>query len=180
MSYELVKKIRIEGNEVFVTSASNNVFPRDYYESKSSYLSDILQTEGETALIVDLLRAYEEGNFQEGTPNKYSKAIERLRYNPEYAAFNWRNKNYELGENCPIEQARKSPAFKAILLQAYNTKPEKDKFIISKDYFGKIVYLWRVTWHQDKANAKTFNFLQEAEGLKTNFTNGNAWTVERV
>ena len=37
MSYEIVKRLRIENGEVFITSDSNNVFPKYYVERKNTY-----------------------------------------------------------------------------------------------------------------------------------------------
>ena len=50
MSYEIVKRLRIENGEVFITSDSNNVFPKYFVERKNTYLTDLLQQQGEEAL----------------------------------------------------------------------------------------------------------------------------------
>ena len=83
MSYVIVKSIKIKNNKVMVNWASNNVIPRDYYERECESLTEILQKEGREALDIEILKEYDNGNFQKGS-NKYTRALKVLRHFPEY------------------------------------------------------------------------------------------------
>jgi hypothetical protein len=76
MSYEILKSIRFdeETKEVFIRSASNNVYPKDYTESSNSYFSDLWIKEGKDSLVVDLLKQYIGGMMQGGL-NSFSKTL---------------------------------------------------------------------------------------------------------
>ena len=90
MSYSLIRKIQVKDNQVYITAACNNIRPRHYSESVCSYATKILQEQGAEAFDLDMLKAYESGEFQRGK-NKYSRALEILRHDPEYKAFDWRH-----------------------------------------------------------------------------------------
>lgn len=167
MSYEIVKGIKIEDNKVFINSASNNVWPRDYEYRECGFFSKILTEQGQEALDIELLREYESGNLQGGT-NKYTRALKVLRnvLEEEYKLFDWRIGNHE--EYVKAEERRKTPEFKELLKKALNTKMPKGSFIISKPYGLKRIYARKVTsrhifWTDIKSEAKTFNFQREAE-----------------
>lgn len=75
MSHTIIKSIRITGNSVIITRASNNVYPRTYSTEEARYYSEILQTEGKTAVEKLILKQYFEGNFKGS--GKYSFAVFR-------------------------------------------------------------------------------------------------------
>lgn len=72
MSYEIVKAISIVNNEVFITSNSNNVFPRIPKKWAASYFTDILQSQGREALDKYILQHFIDGNLQ-GNSTIYGK-----------------------------------------------------------------------------------------------------------
>jgi hypothetical protein len=177
MSYEIVKKIRIENNKVFITCASNNVYPRYFDEHESSYLSNILVNEGVEALDLYLLKAYEEGNFHKGTANKYSTAIDRLQALPIYENYSWRKRDYK-NPNCQIEKNRASKEFDKLLLDSLKLKPSNFKAYLTKPSFEKVVYCAKVTskvihWTADKNKAKLFKDKEKIETVLRYVPNGN-------
>ncbi len=183
MSYEIVKKIRIdeEAKKVFITSDSNNVFPKYFKEWECTMLSDILQKEGRQAMEVSILKAYEEGNFQTTTDTKYTRALRALRQMPVYEkSFSWRTSDY--ADTCPIQANRKSKEFEELLAYALSIEPQSGKFILAKKYFGELIFCTkktktRVLWGRDKVMAKVFKYREDVERLKQAFENGNEWEV---
>lgn len=181
MSYEIVKKISVKDGKVILTSAANNVRPHHYEEWECFPLSEILRTQGQNALEVEILKDYESGNFQKGNKNKYTRALAVLRHFPEYKDYDWReNDNYE--ERC---QRRETAEFGELLKKALNTYLPKDKYIISKENLGKKCYLWKVTkryakWSWAKQDAKIFRYQQDAENLKSYFTTSENWEIEKI
>jgi len=131
MSYEIVKKIKIVGDKVYTSQDSNNVQPRIFIETEHPGLTRILQEDGLEKLNLTLLELYEEGSFQTGIKNKWSNAIERLVATKEYEKYSWRSRDYG-NPNCPIEVARRSDDFKKLLLDSFNLKPSKEKFVLMK------------------------------------------------
>lgn len=105
MSHEIVKSLTIRDGKVYRKSESNNVRPHYFIEVEDTYFTAMLNNEGERALNIEILRLYEYGSFQEGNPNKWSKAIDKLKQTPEYQKINWRLCTYK--DNCPIWQARR-------------------------------------------------------------------------
>ena len=172
MSYEIVKRLRIENNEVFITSDSNNVFPKYFVERKNTYLTDLLQQQGEEALNIYILKSYEEGMMQEGNPNKWSKAIARLQRTPEYEKYNWRKSNYNDPE-CTINKLRYAEdktEFHKLLLSALELKDPAEKYIIKNTTPGRESYVSKVTsrlvkYKREIAEAKIFKFKDEAQTL---------------
>ena len=172
MSYEIVKRLRIENGEVFITSDSNNVFPKYFVERKNTYLTDLLQQQGEEALNIYILKAYEEGMMQEGNPNKWSKAIARLQRTPEYQKYNWRKSNYNDPE-CTINKLRHAEdqtEFNKFLLSALDLKEPTEKYIIRNTTPGCESYVTKVTsrlvkYSRENSAAKVFKFKDEAERL---------------
>lgn len=75
MSHTIIKKIQITDNSVIITGASNNVYPRTYYTEEARYYTNVLLTEGFTALEKLILKQYFEGNFKGS--DKYSFAVNR-------------------------------------------------------------------------------------------------------
>lgn len=176
MSHEIIKAIKIKDGKCLVTSCSNNVSPRTPHEWECTFISEILQTQGETAAIISILEAYESGNFQTGTPNKYSRAIDRLRYLPEYQNYNWRNKEYG-NPNCKIDANRQSEDFKKLLLNSLNLNPPKSKIILTKQAGGETVYLLKVTtrtarWTYKISEAKIFNYEQDTQRVRNMLVGG--------
>ena len=181
MSYEIIKRIRIDKGKVLIRYCSNNVYPKDYLEAESHSLTKILKEQGQEVLDLEILKAYESGCFQRGS-NKYTRALLILRHMPEYDLFNWRNNGKEYEE---AEKRRKTEAFDILLKKALAAKLPRDKFIVTKDYFGAKVYLWKLTkkhcqWRREREKAKTFRYEAEAAGLKHCFTNSENWIVEKI
>ena len=172
MSYEIVKRLRIENGEVLITCDSNNVFPKYFVERKNTYLTDLLQQQGEEALNIYILKAYEEGLFQEGNPNKWSKAIARLQRTPEYENYNWRKSNYNNPE-CTINKLRHAEdqtEFNKFLLSALELKEPAEKYIVKNTTPNKESYVRKVTtrfvkYSREKTEAKVFKFKDEAQKL---------------
>lgn len=172
MSYEIVKRLRIENGEVLITCDSNNVFPKYFVERKNTYLTDLLQQQGEEALNIYILKAYEEGLFQEGNPNKWSKAIARLQRTPEYENYNWRKSNYNNPE-CTINKLRHAEdqtEFNKFLLSALELKEPAEKYIVKNTTPNKESYVRKVTtrfvkYSREKTEAKVFKFKDEAERI---------------
>ena len=182
MSHEKVKSIKIENGNVLIVSKCNNDTepPRQW---NCTFISDILKTEGEEAATISILEAYESGNFQDGTPNKYSKAINRLRYLPEYEKFNWRNSNY--AKDCPIQAARQTADFRQLLLLSLNLNEPKTKIIISKTYGGELAYILKVnkrrcTWTPSIQEAKVFKYEQDCEKIKGMFVGGESFQTIKI
>ena len=172
MSYEIVKRLRIENGEVFITSDSNNVFPKYFVERKNTYLTDLLQQQGEEGLNIYILKAYEEGIMQEGNPNKWSKAIARLQRTPGYQKYNWRKSNYNNPE-CTINKLRHAEdqtEFNKFLLSALELKEPAEKYIVKNTTPNKESYVRKVTtrfvkYSREKTEAKVFKFKDEAQKL---------------
>src|SRR3990167_5496526 len=130
MSYEVIKQIKIKDNKVFITGASNNVYPRTPHESECISLSEVLQKEGREKVDIEILEEYESGNFQ-GGKNKYTRALEVLRHIPEYRSFDWRTNEKEYKDNHENRQTRKDE-FRELMRSALNTRLPKDKYVITK------------------------------------------------
>ena len=176
MSHEIVKKIRITSDKVYITSESNNVYPKYYNEIENQYLTNILVNEGLEALELWLLKAYEENTFQKGIANKYSNAIDRLKALPIYEQYNWRKSTY--GENCQITKNRYSKEFEKLLLDSLNLKPNKFKAYIVKTRFEQKAYVNKVTskyisWTTDIKQAKVFTDKLKANNVLCYIPNGS-------
>ena len=126
MSYEIVKKISIDNGEVITTSASNNVYPRYFYQQKSTFLTDILNINGRDELDFEILSAYEQGIFKTGVENKYSRAIKRLQKTEIYKTIDWRSADY-LNDNSPIREKRNSEEYRKIILNSLKLKNDNKK-----------------------------------------------------
>ncbi|OGP24993.1 MAG: hypothetical protein A2X99_02300 [Deltaproteobacteria bacterium GWB2_55_19] len=184
MSYHIIKSIKVDEKEgkVYITGADNNVRPRTPHRWECTSLSQILVEQGREAVDLEILEAYESGDFQGGN-NKWTRALVVLRRMPEYAQFNWRGEPYD-----EITERRKTPAFKAILKKALETKLPKAKFIITKSTnMGTKVYLKKLTarhvfWSPVREKAKIFRFIEDTEDVKRVFYGSNswAWAVEQV
>ena len=179
MSYEIIKSIKVKDNKVLVNYACNNVRPLTFEECESQYLTKILKEQGKEALDIEILKAYEEGNFQRGT-NKYTRALHILRHFPEYPLFDWRNSGIK--KNDPVEKRRESIAFIDLLKKALNSRLPKDKYIITKFYNGHKVYGRRyrycMKWTHDRLKASIYRYKSDAEFQKKCFTNADNWQIE--
>ncbi len=188
MSYDIIRGVRLENQKVFIKAASNNVYPHYFSEEECPSLSKILKERGQEALDLEMLKKYESGNFQPGTKNKYSRAVEVLRHMPEYQEFDWRSDNSKWGtpENEAYQDKRKSKEFDALLLKALTTQLPKEKYIITKMADnGKAYFKYRkgsgiCRWYYDKVKATIFRYKQDAEETKKWFTNSENWSVENL
>jgi len=173
MSYEIIKSIKIKDNKVFIKSSSNNVFPKDWSEEECKSLSKILQQEGKQELDIEILKEFENGNFQSSQNLKYTRALKILKffYGEEYKKFDWRtpsmNSDFEFKEN---RRLRESQAFKDLLLKALSTKLPKQKFIIKAKRSYTNAYVFKTTkrhiqFCEDISRAKKFDFRQQAESI---------------
>lgn len=124
MSYDIVQGIKITEDAVIVKSDANNVFPRDYHWRKNDYFTAILLEQGRDKVILEILKAYEEGSYQPGRRNKYTAAIDRLHTMPEYSAFDWRQDYLPYGsdEYKALNESRRSEAFYSLLQRAFNAR----------------------------------------------------------
>jgi hypothetical protein len=191
MSYEKVKSIKIKDGKVFVTSKCNNdTEPIKQWECTT--ISTILIEQGQEAAEAEILKAYESGDFQSTSDNKYTRALRVLRSMPEYEAFNWRvNDCPEYDENgkftpSPVTLARRSHEFIKLLKRALNTKLEKSRVIVSmKNWDGRTIYIHKklknsVRFSFNKSEAKVFDYAEDAKRLSTCFDNGKKWNIETI
>jgi hypothetical protein len=76
MSYEKVKAISIDkkNNQVFITSACNNIIPLNYSKWGCKPYSDILKKRGLIAVQKEILYQFAIGNFQ-GQSTDYAKSL---------------------------------------------------------------------------------------------------------
>ncbi len=176
MSYHIVKSIKIEDGKVFITGADNNVIPRTPHKWECYPLSKILQENGRESLDLEILKSYEERNFQAGRQNKYTRALKVLRHLPEYPKFDWRTIEDR-------EEARRSKEFEELLLKALKTPLPKQKYIITKRASDGIAYFYQrkgagfCKWYSDRDKAKRFDFKEDAEFIKKCFTNSEGWEI---
>jgi hypothetical protein len=114
MSYELVKRIEVRANRVFIKCASNNVCPKTYQDQEFPRLTAVYQKDGQRGLDIVLMEQYEQGNFQAGTKNRYSRAVNYLRTLPDFKKFDWRE-NWDT--TAKIEYRNE---YEALLIKALN------------------------------------------------------------
>jgi len=175
MSYAIIRSIKVKDGKVFIHSTDNNVSPYHWHEWECQSLGKILREQGQDAFDLEVLKQYENGNFQRGK-NKYTRALEILRHYAEYKNFDWR------GEN---DENRKSPAFVELLKRALSERLPKDRFIVFKPYNGSFVYLYKRTkkfakWTYDKTKAKIFRYEDDANWIKKCFYDSEDWSVEKL
>jgi len=174
MSYEKVRSIKIDekNSNVFITSACNNVRPLSYSKWECESLSDILKGKGKRAVEIEILKEFEEGNFQ-GGGSKWENALDVLYYllGDEYQKFKW---NFETDEKQRKirDELRKSEEFKELLGKCLDVKPNKEKWVITKEIhsyngnekvFGKRCPTC-MKWVRDKNKATKYNFKKQAIG----------------
>jgi hypothetical protein len=178
MSYEIIESIKVKNNKVFINCAPNNVYPRSFGEFHCESLTKILKEQGKEALELEIMREYENGNFQGGN-NKYARALKVLHHMPEYKKYNWRNREND-------DNLRDLPAFVELLKTTLKTRLPKDKFIITKqNWNGHPVYFYKLTkrrgtWTYDKSKAKIFRYHIDAVGVKGLFAGSDTWTIEQI
>lgn len=175
MSYEIIKGIKIEDNKVYIKGDSNNVYPKDFKWWLCDSLTKILKEKGQQELDIEILKAFEEGNFQSSLNLKYTRALKVLYYllKDEYALFSWRNNNFKYGseEYKEYENRRKGEEFKALLSKALNTKIPKEKYVVynplNSGYVKKVTSR-HIFFCSEKENAKKYDFKLQAEELLKN------------
>jgi hypothetical protein len=165
MSYEIIKRIRIENGKVFVTSCSNNVFPKTPYEYETTYLSKLLN-ESQEKLDLQILKFYEDGSWQGSYNNKWKRAVDKLKSTKEYEKFSWRKSSYEKG--CPISAIRNTTEFDDFLLSGLKMKTEK--YILTNGS----AYIFKVTRKKIKitykeSEAKIFNYINDIRRITDNY-----------
>lgn len=186
MSYNIIKGIKIDQatGKVYVNAASNNVFPRTFYNEEAPYFNRILKEQGLAAVELSILKAYESGDFQPGVQNKYTRAFRVLIHMPEYAEFNWRNEPYKA-----IQEKRQTHAadFDALLVKALHTPEPSDRFVITKtDADGnKFFFNHRRNssfgrWYPNLKKAKVYKYRADAEFGKRNFPGSQNWSIEQL
>jgi len=89
MSYAIVKSIKIDkkNKKVYVTSTSNNVYPKIYRKWENTYLTEIFKESDIISVIKEILYDYYSGNFQPGNQNIYSTSLFLL----DRKKYNWEN-----------------------------------------------------------------------------------------
>jgi hypothetical protein len=175
VSYEIIRKIRVYNNEVFLRSSANNVSPKSYNEWKCESLTRLLQEEGRDAMDLETFKEYENGNFQ-GGKNRYTRALKVLNRMPEYDKFDWREIPYD--DN--YSNARHSEEFNSLLRLALKTQLPKEKYIIMKQHGSGYVYLRKkgsrtAEWRNDPLKATVFRYQEEAESYKNRFSGSDNW-----
>lgn len=142
MSHNKIKKIEIENGRVFITSAESNVYPLTYYREKCKSLTKLFNEKGKEALEIEILKEYENGNFQAGSENKYTNLLLKLKNTPEYEKFNWRLSQYT--NECPIQKNRQSEKFYELLKKViYSKETSKCRSMISAGKEHQTIYFVR-------------------------------------
>lgn len=180
MSYLCTRSVCINTKEqkVYLTGASNNVYPKTYERFECTPLSEILRKEGKESVEIAILEDYISGNFQGGS-NKYTKALKILRNNPEFTKFDWRNSWEEHSEN----KEKYKEEYRTMLKEALKSKLPKEKFYITKKHGENTVYAqYRkngryIYWTMHKEKARKFHFRQEALNVISFFTGSESWQV---
>lgn len=176
MSYEIIRSIVIKNDRVILRSSSNNVSPKHFDPWECASLTRILREQGQEALDIEILKSYENGNFQRGD-NRWTRALERLRNMPEYPVFDWRAPDFEA-----VEARRKTPEFIELVKKALHSDFPAEKFVLATHdgllhpmYFCKVGRVARFAFQKDKA--KVFHYRREAEMTRLNYRGGSEWEV---
>lgn len=113
MGYEKVRKIRITGDKVYISSCSNNVWPKHYELCEWPSFSKILTEEGREAVEKEILFAYFEGYFQSIGEDEYQRTIYRVNGKlTEDAQHNIWNRCYQDADFCRDFKQRLYDEFK--------------------------------------------------------------------
>lgn len=165
MSYEIIKKIRIENGKVFVTSCSSNVYPKTPYEYETTYLSKLLN-EGQEKLDLEILKFYEDGSWQGSYNNKWKRAVDKLKSTEEYEKYNWRKTSYKA--DCPINIARNTKEFDDFLLSGLKMKTEKYIVTNGSAFVFKLTRnKIKMTYNENEA--KIFNYMKDVNKILAMF-----------
>ena len=153
MSYAIVQGLKIDtkNNKVFLTAASNNVYPKNFEKHESLSLSEILREKGEVELKKEILVQYWNGNFQK-SGNIYEKSMMLI----DKKKYNW---NDYRSNDTDLRNA---------LYQAYLDYINRDKghFVVkTKDanHFVVSVTTKRYRYAYNINQAKVFNSCEEAK-----------------
>lgn len=180
MSYLCTRSVCINTKEqkVFLTGASNNVYPKTYERFECTPLSEILRNEGKEAVEIAILQDYIDGNLQGGS-NKYTRALKILRNNPAFAKFDWQNSWDEHRKN----KEENAEEYRDLLAQALKSSLPSEKYCITKRHGENTVYAQHrkggryIYWTMYKEKAKRFDFEQEARNLLKSFSGSESWQV---
>lgn len=187
MSYNIIRSIKLddEKREVIITSASNNVTPRYYTTEPAPYFARIWAEKGREAVEIELVKAFESGNFQGGT-SKYKQASDRLKRTSAYREFDWRLNGAEY-EQTKANRAERIAEFDALIIKALQTKQPTEKYVITKKAWnGELVYFYHranahfCRWFNNVEKAKVFNYRVDAENVKKWFTDSEQWQVIQI
>jgi len=186
MSYDVIKSVKIENGKVMVNVASSNVYPRTFEDWEIKKLSALLKEKGIDAVELEIMKAYEEGNFQSSS-GKYVRALKVLEHMPEYKEFNWRigGVNSEEYTTSSKNREERMPEFEELMRKALKQKLPSDKFVITKPHFSGDVYLWKVTkrfikWDKRKAKAKIYRYYADAKQLINNCSISQDWLIVKI
>lgn len=152
MSYEIVKNIKIDlkNQKIFITSASNNVYPHTYSEWECKSLEKILQEKGLVEVEKEILLQYENGNFQKSN-NKYQLAVDYARILEEYnKKYNWR-----------LLDERNEQELKEFLYKVYKSTQSCKPTIIKFLYHNEQLFVFKIRKHDilpgyGKSDAKIY------------------------
>lgn len=172
---------------MIIGSASNNVTPRYYTTEEAPYFSRLWAEKGREAVEIELVKAFESGNFQGGS-SKWKLAADRLRRMKEYHAFNWRRGGLDDEYTKVSEHRREAVAeFDALVLKSLQVKEPKEQFVITKKAGGdQIVYFYHranagfCRWFTNVTKAKVFKYREDAENVKKWFTGSEEWEVLQI
>lgn len=163
MSYEKVRSINIVGDKVMINSACNNVRPLLYETWECIPLTKTLKEKGKDAVELEIFKAYESGEFQAGSINKYVRAVELLLkvYADEYEKFNWRTGSLSK------QEVRNSKEFDDLLIKVLRTRNPKPKYVgfdKTRNLFILKTTSRFIKYTSDKKYAKLFRFKNDILG----------------
>lgn len=75
MSYSIIKKVKFNDKGVFISSASSNVYPRQYDEFRSEYYSDLMRDKGFTAVVRNFAEKMQAGEVKFLRGCKFNNAM---------------------------------------------------------------------------------------------------------
>lgn len=161
MSYEKVKRIRITADKVFITSASNNVWPRDYTEWESPRLSQILNEQGREAVDKEILFSYFEGAMQSVVNDRYQRTINRIN-------MDLTEDHHEVWKNCGKDDDYRS-AFLQRLYDNLINPPKKQPCCLERQDGYRIRRVTKYKYDYCKTKYRTYHDpIEAAYVLKAN------------
>lgn len=165
MSHEIIKNISInhKTKEVFITSASNNCYPRTPKKWAADYFADIYKAEGLEALEKRFLREFMTGNMQKGNSD-YCKSLSVF---GSPVLFDFDKVEYGFADNYgyDLEAAYNN------LLKYRAAKRDKVAIKLNGRYVTKLTAR-RAFLSHEKAGAKVFS-MAEFEIIKKRFSNAD-------